>query len=269
LIYNTDLKIKISGCMNACGQHSIAAIGFHGSTLKVGDKVAPAMQVLLGGGIKGDGEAVFAQKVIKLPSKRIPAALSYVIEDYEDQKEAGEKFYQYFQRQGKKYFYQLLKPLAQTESLSQADFLDWGHEESFVAEIGIGECAGVVIDLVATLLFESEEKLDRAKESLQASQFANSIYHSYTSGINAAKALLVKEQIATNTLAKIIEDFDTHFIANQRLPLKYSFKSLIDQAKTKAPSSDFAANYLLEIQDFLQLIHQYNRVRNEAQKHIA
>ncbi|MEL6253286.1 MAG: nitrite/sulfite reductase [Bacteroidota bacterium] len=263
LIYNTDLKIKISGCMNACGQHSIAAIGFHGSTLKVKDKVAPAMQVLLGGGIIGNGDAAFAQKVIKLPSKRIPTALSYVIEDYEDHKEEEERFYQYFQRQGKKYFYQLLKPLAQTQTLTQEDFLDWGHEESFVAEIGVGECAGVVIDLVATLLFESEEKLDRAKENLQSGQFANAIYHAYAAGVNAAKATLVQHQISTNTLAKIVEDFEEQFVESEKINFKQSFRSFIYQAKKEKPTQEFAANFVLEVQDFLHLIQEFSLAKYE------
>lgn len=257
LIYNTDLKIKISGCMNACGQHSLAAIGFHGSTLKVGDKVAPAMQVLLGGGNVGNGEAFFAQKIIKLPSKRIPAALSLIIEDYEDHKEANEKYYQYFQRQGKKYFYQFLKPLGKSENLNPEDFLDWGHEKSFVAEIGIGECAGVVIDLVATLLFESEEKLDRAKKALSNQAYANSIYYSYAAAVNAAKALLVQEQFATNTLVKIIEDFDVHFVQTEKIALAQSFKTFIAQAKEQAPTEGFAHEFLDQVHIFIKTIHQY------------
>src|SRR5205085_12682649 len=42
-------SIKISGCMNSCGQHVIASIGLHGSSLKHGARVVPAMQLMLGG----------------------------------------------------------------------------------------------------------------------------------------------------------------------------------------------------------------------------
>ena len=49
LIFENDIKIKISGCMNSCGQHMAASIGLHGSSIKVGDLVAPAMQIVLGG----------------------------------------------------------------------------------------------------------------------------------------------------------------------------------------------------------------------------
>ena len=51
LIHENYLKIKISGCMNSCGQHMAANIGFHGSSIKKRPLVIPAMQVVLGGGI--------------------------------------------------------------------------------------------------------------------------------------------------------------------------------------------------------------------------
>jgi sulfite reductase (ferredoxin) len=44
-----DLKIKISGCFNSCGQHHIADIGFFGSVQRKGAHSAPVFQVLLGG----------------------------------------------------------------------------------------------------------------------------------------------------------------------------------------------------------------------------
>ena len=43
LLLEQHIKIKISGCMNACGQHMIANIGFHGSSIKKQALVIPAM----------------------------------------------------------------------------------------------------------------------------------------------------------------------------------------------------------------------------------
>ena len=37
-------------------------------------------------------------------------------------------------------------------NLVDSDFIDWGNEEKYEKAVGIGECAGVVIDLIATLL---------------------------------------------------------------------------------------------------------------------
>ena len=151
LIEENNMQIKISGCMNACGQHSMAHIGFHGSSLKSAGKVLPALQVLLGGGTLGNGAGRIADKVIKVPSKRGPALLKLVLNDYETNGFEGEYFNDYYDRQGEKYFYSLLKPLADLTTLGDTDFVDWGRDEIFQTEIGVGECASVIIDLVATL----------------------------------------------------------------------------------------------------------------------
>src|SRR5680860_779309 len=82
-INGKDITIKISGCMNACGQHSMAEIGFQGMSIKVDKTVAPALQVLLGGGVLGDGNGRFADKIIKIPSKRGPDALRVLLNDFE------------------------------------------------------------------------------------------------------------------------------------------------------------------------------------------
>src|SRR5690606_16051166 len=113
LIFNNDIKIKISGCPNSCGQHTIASIGFHGSSVK--DKkggVLPALVVLLGGARLSDGQGIVAEKIIKIPSKRGVAAMRLLLDDYEANALEGEYYHNYYQRiGGRKYFYELLKPL--------------------------------------------------------------------------------------------------------------------------------------------------------------
>src|SRR5690606_3198484 len=102
LVKENGINIKISGCMNSCGQHGMAQIGFHGSSMKAADKrVLPALQVLLGGGTLGDGEGRAAEKVIKVPSKRGPEVLIYVLGDYKENKQGNESFNAYFDRMGK------------------------------------------------------------------------------------------------------------------------------------------------------------------------
>jgi sulfite reductase (ferredoxin) len=54
--------------------NNMSSIGFQGMSINSGKLVAPALQVLLGGGI-GDGKGRFSDKVIKIPSRRGPDAL--------------------------------------------------------------------------------------------------------------------------------------------------------------------------------------------------
>ncbi len=259
LIFNTDIKIKISGCMNACGQHSAANIGFHGMSLKVGEQVVPAMQVLLGGGILGDGKGVVADKVIKLPSKRIPDAFRALMYDFEENTLDGEMFNDYFQRQGNKYVYNLLKPYASTSDITQDFYTDWGNEVKYVTEVGVGECAGVMLDLVQVLLNESYEKLENAQLSLQANDFADSVYHSYSTFINGAKALLLTKDVQCNTQHGIINDFDKNFIETGDINLGVSFKDLVMKINQNEPEKTFANEYAQQAKNFLEKLSNYRQ----------
>jgi sulfite reductase (ferredoxin) len=259
LIYNKDIKIKISGCMNSCGQHGIASIGFHGSSLKSGGKVLPALQVLLGGGIVGDGVGRVADKVIKVPSKRGPDVLRFLLADYEANGQQQEKFNDYYDRQGEKYFYDLLKPLTDLGTLQDEDFVDWGQGDKFATAIGVGECASVVIDLVATLLFEGEEKLELSKIAMAGNQFSDSIYHSYATFVQTAKALLLAEGVSCNTQTGIINDFDKHFVETGKWSLEGSFKTLVLQINQHEPSESFAKQYHSQAADFYQQAQSYRQ----------
>ncbi len=258
-ITNPDVVIKISGCMNACGQHNMAHIGFQGMSIRTKDKlVAPALQVLLGGGNLGNGNGKFADKVIKIPSKRGPEALRFILNDFEANGN-GDSYDIYYHAKGERYFYELLKPLADIENLGPSDFIDWGNTERYKKAIGVGECAGVVIDLIATLLFESEEKIQKAKEAFEDGKWAASIYFTYASMVNSAKALLTAEKTKTNTHASIIKDFNEFFVESKRLKLDSSFEDLVLQLNKNAPSKEFAASYLKDAQTFLRKVEAYRK----------
>ena len=262
-VNNQDLSIKISGCMNACGQHSIAQIGFYGMSVKKGSLVIPAFQVLLGGGRLGDGKGRFADKIIKIPSKRGPEALKKILFDYEGKKNGKELFNSYYTRRGKDYFYQLLRPLADISETKKDIFIDWGHDAAYIKAIGVGECAGVVIDLVSTLLFESEEKIVNAGLCLEEKKWADSIYHSYTALLNTAKAVLIGENIKTNTQAGIINDFDQYFVHSKLIQMEGSFTDLIYQIKREEASESFSRKYLDDAKQFYKTI---DNLRSKALK---
>jgi len=262
---NEDLVIKISGCMNACGQHNAANIGFQGMSIRTPDKlVAPAVQVLLGGGNRGNGQGVFADKVVKMPSRRGPDALRRILNDFEANGN-GKLFVDYYLQQGEKYFYEMLKDLTDATNLTQEDFIDWGTNEAYVKAIGIGECAGVVIDLIATLFLESEEKIETAKEAFGNKVYSNAIYFAYSSMVNSAKAILLSENISVNTQAGIINTFQAEFVESNKINLGISFSELIYQIKNNAPTEAFAKKYIENATDFLGAV----RVFREKEKQLA
>ncbi|WP_372944849.1 HEPN domain-containing protein [Muriicola sp.] len=263
-VNNADVVIKISGCMNACGQHSMAHIGFQGMSIRTSDKrVAPALQVLLGGGNLGNGHGVFADKVCKVPSKRGPQALRLVLDDYLENGQ-DRPYHLYYAEKGQKYFYDLLKPLLDTDNLEDSDFVDWGTTERYEKAIGIGECAGVIIDLVSTLFLESEEKLEQARIALDEGKWAASIYHSYSALVNTAKALLTAEDVNTNTHINIIRDFDSAFIQSGKISWSQPFEEFVLKINRESPGAHFAHDYWVDAGEFLNKAKEY---RNEELRH--
>ena len=254
---NKDLTIKISGCMNACGQHNMAHIGFQGMSMKVGKAVVPALQVLLGGGTLGNGKGRFADKVIKIPSRRGPQALRILIADFENNAGKEESFLDYYDRLGHMYFYEILKELADTSTVTESDQVDWGHEEAYQVAVGVGECAGVVIDLVATLLLEAREKLDLAKETFIERKWSDSIYHTYAAMVNAAKAILLSESKSTNSYANIVALFDETFIQTGKISLKSDLATIIYQINQNEPSEAFAKAYFQAALGVFEAISAY------------
>jgi sulfite reductase (ferredoxin) len=189
-----------------------------------------------------------------VPAKRATQVLRAVLDNYKDQSIEGETFHAYYDRQGKDYFYQMLKPLADLTTLTDEEFVDWGHQETFATAIGVGECAGVVIDLVATLLYESDEKLGWANESFNAGAWADAIYHSYNVFIGSAKALLLDKNINSSTQTGIIREFDTNYIATGEIDLNGSFNELVLQINKNEPSEAFAREYMNTATEFLKTV---------------
>ncbi|MFB9056721.1 HEPN domain-containing protein [Mariniflexile ostreae] len=259
-VSNPDVEIKISGCMNACGQHNMSSIGFQGMSIRTKNKmVAPALQVLLGGGNFGNGNGRYSDKVIKIPSKRGPEALRLIFDDY-DTNGAGKTYAEYYEEKGQTYFYDFLKPLADIENLTQEDYIDWGSTENYEKAIGVGECAGVIIDLIATLFLESEEKIENAQEAFEEKKWPVSIYYSYSSIVNSAKALLIADNFKTNTHIGIIKDFDENYVGTEKIILESSFEDFVLQINKNEPTEAFAEKYLEDTKVFLKKVEAYRNL---------
>lgn len=243
LISEQAFKIKISGCMNSCGQHMAANFGLHGSSIKNGALVVPAMQVVLGGGIAPDGRGFIADKIVKLPSKRIPQALRLILDDYMAQAAPGEYYNDYFLRQGNRYFYTLLKPLADLGSLAPEDHFDWGQHSPYQQEIGVGECAGVMLDVVGTILQDAQNKVKDSLAAQQTEDWADAIYHAYSAQVIAAKALLLSQDHKCNTQAGILADFQTHFVVAGPFADWVDFPHQVLAINREEPSANFATTY--------------------------
>lgn len=255
------VTLKISGCMNSCGQHMIANIGFQGMSIKAKDgRVLPAVQILLGGGVLGDGQGSFADKVIKIPSRRALDALRLILDEYRQSE--SDDFLTFYEALGENHFYQLLKPLADITEPEDLLFFDWGQEAAYQKQIGVGECAGVVIDLVATLLAETEEKIALMDEALDSELWADAMFHGYSVVVNTSKALLIGEGKRTNSHAAILEQFDEVFVQSGSLSVQ-NYKDLAFRMRTVSATPESAREYAVEVKAFYLNVVKFRNLQIE------
>ena len=114
-----------------------------------------------------------------------------------------------------------------------------------------------MIDLIATLFLESEEKIENANEAFKNRVYSGAIYYAYQSLVNTAKAMLLADKKKTNTHASIISQFDEVFITSKKIDIGISFSELIYQINKYAPSKEFAEIYIKNSTKFLQKVRAY------------
>jgi len=132
-----NMKIRISGCPNSCGQHWIGNLGFYGNARKIDGKEVPYYMMLLGG-----TETEFGMSVQSLPARLVPVAVDRVLAHYIENRVAGETFRDYVKRQKVETFKKLTADLAKPGADADPQlFQDWGDNENFSLQLGRGECA--------------------------------------------------------------------------------------------------------------------------------
>ena len=160
------------------------------------------------------------------------------------------------------YFYHLLKPIADQE-LVEEEFIDWGHEQAYEQAIGVGECAGIMLDVVTTIIGEADEKLKYAVEELERIQFADAIYNSYNAFVIGAKALLLSRDIQCNTQAGIINDFSVKIVEPGLFPMEGDFAEQVYLINKHEPGRDFAMEYFKKASLFIENVKKFRDVQRE------
>jgi sulfite reductase (ferredoxin) len=134
--------IRASGCPNSCGQHHLATVGFYGNNKNVTDEPVPHYMMLLAGGIDSRG-ARMAQSIIRIPARRIPAALDLLWARYRTDALVGQTFAEWVEAVDKAEVKELLLPLQLSEKPGAEEIYDWDQDEVFTGKTGEGECAAV------------------------------------------------------------------------------------------------------------------------------
>jgi sulfite reductase (ferredoxin) len=137
------VRINISGCMNSCGQHHIADIGFMGAERRAHGQAAPGYQMMIGGYV-GKEKIEFGDKTMRVPAKNGPEAVIRVVRRFASERTAGETFRSWMDRSGgAKTVAEGLKDLDFFPTPAEAPemFIDWDETTPFGVTLGASECA--------------------------------------------------------------------------------------------------------------------------------
>ncbi len=209
-----DLKIKVSGCFNSCGQHHVADIGFFGNSRRSGNRKVPHFQVVLGGQWQ-DNAGSFGLAVGAVPAKRIPDVLDTITNRYVGERERGETFQAWVTRLGKKEVREMLKPFTDVPQyeFDPSFYSDWGDSRVYtIGDIGVGECAGEVVSLFSIEISKAESEHFESLIAIDDGDYELADQRAYNAMLLAARALVRTQFLDVGTDAdSIVEEFRTRF----------------------------------------------------------
>jgi len=185
-----DTVIRISGCPNSCGHHSVADIGFQGAARRINGRLMPFYDVLVGAKIE-EGKTHLAEKIGMMPAKRIPDFLAEVLTKGLIEKEQTKDIITKYSD-------------INIESLPDDYYYDWGSDEPFsLAGRGPGECGAGVMDVIKL-------DIDEAKDAIKAVPVSNE--NIYEAIVAAARALLFTVGLEPKKDREIFAAFAEHLI---------------------------------------------------------
>ena len=268
-----DLRIKISGCFNSCGQHHVADIGFFGNSRKSGNRKVPHFQVVLGGQWEKNAGS-YGLAIGSVPSKSVPDVVDAITQAYIEQRDGVERFQDWVVRLGKKEARELIKPFMTIPAyeLNPGYYADWGDPRSFtLGDLGIGECAGEVVSLFSMEIAKAESEAFDAQLALEEGDHQTAANRGLSAMVLAAKALIRTEFLDVGDDADhIVSSFNERFFETQKFfdPFakgkfgRYLFKRhaepLVD------PTHEAARQLIEEAQLFIEATHACEMRLSEA-----
>ncbi len=220
-----DLKIKISGCFNSCGQHHVADIGFFGNSRRRNNRTVPHFQVVLGGQWKENGGA-YGLAVGAVPSRNVPEVLDTITGRYANERQTDESFQAWVGRLGRKEIKNILAPFSDVPiyELNPQVYSDWGDPREFsIGDIGIGECAGEVVSLFSMNIAQAEAAAFDGLVALDEGDHALADQKAFQAMLLAARSLVLNEYLDVgDEPERIVSEFRTRFYDTQKFFDKYA-----------------------------------------------
>ena len=222
----STLRIHVSGCPNSCSQRQIADIGLFGASKTVEGVPAPHFVLLLGGVPDGRGPGKrpgdgFGATVLKLPARKVPAAIEFLLGHFLEESDDHESFTNWVHRVGILEFKKLLKPFTLMESpyLKPDLYQEFGKDKPFGVRRGVGECAGDIVEPVDLLLADADERAEATAVAFHEGLALDSIVNRARETFQiAAQALLTVDRAHDPNVEDTADRFRNDWYDCGRIP---------------------------------------------------
>ena len=259
-----ELKIKVSGCFNSCGQHHVADIGFFGNSRRSGNHKMPHFQVVLGGQWR-ENAGSYGLAVGAVPAKCVPAVLEALTKRYVAERAEGENFQSWVKALGRKEIKAMLQPFMKLPSFEENPnyFSDWGDSRVYtIDDIGVGECAGEVVSLFSMEISKAESTHFEALLALDDGDYATADQNAYKAMVLAARALVRTKHLDVGDDANtIVDEFRARFYDTELIYDRFAkgkFARYLFKRHGTAPArinEDYAHQIIDETQLFIENVH--------------
>ena len=259
-----NLRVKISGCFNSCGQHHISDIGFYGTSRTIGGRKVAHFQVLLGGKWE-ENAASYGLAIGSVPAKRIPEALDRITEHYLKERKSGDSFQDFVRDIGKKELRDSIEDLMTVPPYEQdpSFYSDWGDPREFtMGDMAAGECAGEVVSLVEFDMAAAERLVFEAQLLWDDEDYSKADEFAYNAMLQGAKTLIKTEFLdVSDDPDTLVKEFRERFFDTKLFRDKYAggkFAQYLFRRHQSPPSkadSDGARQLVEEAQLFIEAAH--------------
>ena len=259
-----ELKIKVSGCFNSCGQHHVADIGFFGNSRRSGNHKMPHFQVVLGGQWR-ENAGSYGLAVGAVPAKSVPAVLEALTERYVAERAPDENFQAWVKALGRKEIKAMLQPFMRLPRFEQQPdmFSDWGDSRVYtIDDIGVGECAGEVVSLFSMEISKAESTHFEALLALDEGNYALADANAYKAMVLAARALVRTKYLDVgDDRDTIVSEFRSRFYDTELIYDRFAkgkFARYLFKRHAEAPpriNEDYAHQIIDETQLFIENVH--------------
>jgi sulfite reductase (ferredoxin) len=256
-----QLRIKVSGCFNSCGQHHISDLGFLGVGRNVGGRRVPHFQVVVGGQWTTNGGS-YGLAIGAVPSKRIPEVVDRMTERYVRERTKDEGFQAFIARIGKKQVREMVADLTVVPSYEEEPELyrDWADPREYtISDIGVGECAGEIVSVARFGLLDAERLVYEAQDLLEAGDAAGAVEGVLTAMLTAAKALVrIQTFDIGDDPTQIVSEFRTRYYDTKLFSDRFAggkfahYLFRLFERDRSAPSLDDAHQHIDEAQQFIE-----------------